>query len=334
MTSRILNLDTNHPRGWGELGQTGDACQHGHQATEADLENLKKHYGLEISYHTVNDNKYRIISLLNKEATDTIIHIIGGDGKYYLMDSNDIPNGLIMPFFEDCKRKKINLIIVDPEYPLEWGWEYLMNAEFVERLTKEKKIIKNKIASLVLTSLGRQFYIKNYEKITENFFVKNKNLFKVHTFIKDFKNILEYIKILTDTNIWLMGDCSGATLISVMYDINKYNQLYKGMIFFSPYWKKFWKEKDLEIMNYFLTKVTKPLLVIQHINDPCQGVDPKISKRIVTNIKNPSLTKYVELDGGIDQGCPNFSLGYHGYRGIEHQFIDEVYDFITNNGKI
>lgn len=333
MTSKLLDLDIVNPRGWGELGRTGDSCEHGHYITEIDIENLKKNCGLEISTHTINGNKYKLISSLQKDAKDTVLSILGGDGKYYIIDSEDIPNGLIMPFAEYCKIKKLNLVIIDPERPLEYAWQSRMSPLKIE----DKKIwFKNpKIRAKVKKwlKLAREFYIKNYKTLSEDFFSQNKILHEVHIFIEDFKTILEHIKSTTNTNIWLMGHCSSAVMISIIHDINRYNDLYKGMIFLNPWWKLKWRETGLEDMRYFLTKVTKPLMVVQHIEDPCVGTHPEIAKKIISDI-NGTLTRYVELEGGIDQGCPHFSMGYHGFRGIEHKVIDEIDSFIQYHGKI
>jgi hypothetical protein len=333
MTSRILNLDIVNPRGWGEMGQTGDACEHGHQLTETDIENLKKHCGLKISHHTINGNKYKLISLLQKDATDTVISILGGDGKYYVIDSNDIPNGLIMPFAEYCKIKKLNLVIVDPDHPLEHAWQ----ARIIPLKIKDKKIrVEDSVTRSrfeKLLKLAREFYIKKHKNLSEDFFSQNKILHDVHIFIKDLEKILEYIKNTTNTNIWLMGHCSSAVMISFIYDTNQYNHLYKGIIFLNPWWKKMWRETGLDEMKYFLTKVTKPILIIQHAEDPCVGTHPKIAKKIISDINGP-LTRYSELNGGIDQGCPHFSMGYHGFRGIEHKVIDEIDNFILDHSKI
>ena len=198
MTSRILDLDIVNPRGWGEWGQTGDACEHGHQLTETDIENLKKHCGLEISYHNINGNKYKLISLLQKDATDTVISILGGDGKYYIIDSTDIPNGLIMPFAEYCKIKKLNLVIVDPDHPLEWAWQVKISPVKIE----DKKIWGKPKYSVTPSKfkewlkLAKEFYIKNHKNLSEDFFLQNKILHDVHVFIKDLEQILEYIKNL------------------------------------------------------------------------------------------------------------------------------------------
>jgi len=333
MTSRLFDLNIIHPRGWGELGQDGDTCEHGHQVTETDLKNLKKYYELEVSYHTINGNKYKLISLLHKDATDTVVSILGGDGKYYIIDSNDIPNGLIMPFAEYCKIKKLNLVIVDPNNPLEWAWQVKISPLKIDDKKIWAKHLVTRSRFKKWLKLAREFYIKNHKNLSKDFFLQNKILHDIHIFIKDFEKILEYIKNLTNTNLWLMGHCSGANMISYIYDINQYNHLYKGIIFLNPYWKKHWREIGLEAMNYFLTKMTKPLLIIQHSEDPCIGTHPEICKKILSDIDN-SLTKYVELNGGIDQGCPHFSVGYHGFRGIEHKVIDEINNFILDHGKI
>lgn len=345
MTSRLLDLDIVNPRGWGYWGLPEDPVEHGHQVTDNDIENLKKHYGVKISYHTINDNKYKLISLLHKDATDTIVSILGGDGKYYVIDSNNIPNGLIMPFFEYCIAKKLNLIIIDPDHPLEHAWLSRMSLfpddplDFYNSSINATKDLKRKIwfknfyIQKKWFTKAREFYIQHHARIKKDLFLKNKILFEIHTFITDIEKILEYIKSLTNSQLWLMGHCTGANVISMIHDIRQYNHLYRGIIFLNPWWKLRWREIGLDEMKYFLTTMTKPLLIIQHAEDPCGGTHPEIAKKII-NDTNSSSTRYSELNGGIDQGCPYFSVGYHGFRGIEHKVIDEINNFILDHGKI
>ena len=378
MNSKLFDLDIMHPRGWGEFGQDGDTCEHGHQVTEEDIENLRKHHGVETSYHTINGNKYRLISLLHKDATDTIVSLLGGDGKYYIINSNELPNGLIMPFFEHCLSKKLNFVIVDPGTALYHAWASRIGAlydsitdekknyvlvqekkqvssqilkedkdEVIKKLsmdtTQSRRIYKEKTKSKILQALYREKnffinYLKNPKKKIRQ--ILDKAQLKlghysgdVIIFMNDFKNILEYIRNTTNTHIWIMGHCSSAVLVAIIYDCDQYNHLYKGMIFLNPWWKKNWREKGLTQINYFSTKVTKPLLIIQHAEDPCAGTSPEIAKKIISDIDSP-LARYSELNGGIDQGCPHFSVGYHGFRGIEHKVIDEINSFLLDNGKM
>lgn len=334
MTSKLFDLDIIHSRGWGDLGQTGDACEHGHQLTEKDIENLKKNCGMEVLYYTINGNKYKLISLLQKDATDTVISILGGDGKYYIIDSNDIPNGLIMPFAQYFKIKKLNLIIIDPDHPLEHAWQVKISPLKID----DKKIRANNNDPAKQEKfrkwlrMAREYYVTNFKNLSIDFFLKNKILHDVDIFIKDLEKILEHIKNTTNTNIWLMGHCSGANMVSIIYDINQYNHLYKGIVLLNPSWKKIWREIGLDEMKYFLTKVIKPILVIQHAEDPCVVTHTEIAKKIISDIDS-SLTRYSELNGGIDQGCPHFSVGYHGFRGIEDKVVDEINSFILDYGK-
>jgi len=59
-----FNLDTSSPRGWGNPGKDGDACEHGHIINEQDLENLKKEYNLKIYELHFDHRQYKNISLL------------------------------------------------------------------------------------------------------------------------------------------------------------------------------------------------------------------------------------------------------------------------------
>lgn len=324
---KTFNLDTSSPRGWCELGEPGDATEHGHQINDEDIQRLKEHYNLQISQHTINNNNYTLFALLNENATDTIVSILGGDGKYYVIDSTILPDGLIMPFYEHCREKKLNFIIIDPEYALEHSWNNFIIAPAFKLLNKDPNIFPHRIKK----------YIKKKVTIIKKLLIKNENhlilkkkypwIENVLRFSTDLKKILEYVKKLTHTDVWLMGHCSSCVMISLIYDINKYKDLYKGIIFLNPVFKNSWKE-ELDSMKYFYTALNKPLLVIQHRDDRTLGANIHIAKKIVRDAST-TKKKYIELVGGTDQGSPTFSMGYHGFRDIEYMVIDAIDTFIS-----
>jgi len=316
---KTFDLDTSSPRGWCKLGQPGDATEHGHRINNEDIKRLKEHYGLQISEHVINNNRYTLFSLLNEGATDTVVSILGGDGKYYIIDSNILPDGMIMPFFEHCKTKKLNLIIIDPEYALEHAWNsFLIRPPLLT--TKYQQYINSKIPlvkHLILNKFNKESLLSKFPWYKE---VKN--------FTTDLETILKYIQELTHTDLWLMGHCSGSSMIALLYDLNHYNNLYKGIILLNPFWKQQWEE-NLSEMNYFNTTMDKPLLVIQHRNDHTLGANIHIAKKIIEDATTIRAT-CVELSGGTDQGSATFSMGYHGFRDIEHNVIDEIDRFIRD----
>lgn len=329
---KTFDLDTSSPRGWCKLGEPGDATEHGHQINNEDIERLKKHYNLQVSKHTINNNNYTLFALLNENATDTVVSVLGGDGKYYVIDSTILPDGLIMPFYEHCRKKNLNFIIIDPEYALEHAWNsFIIKPAF--------NIIPDKNTDFfnTLNSTTRK-YFSNKIPIIKKLLVENKKhsilkekypwIEDVLKFSTDLEKILEYIKKLTHTNVWLMGHCSGCTMISLIYDFNKYEDLYKGIIFLNPIFKQTWKE-ELESMEYFYTPLNKPLLVIQHRDDKTIGANIHIAKKIVENASATIKAKYIELVDGTDQGSPTFSMGYHGFRDIENMVINAIDTFIN-----
>ena len=48
------------------------------------------------------------------------------------------------------------------------------------------------------------------------------------------------------------------------------------------------------------------------------------------DMDNPTRHRHVTLTGGIDQGLPNFSLGYHGYFGLDTTVINEIVSFVND----
>jgi hypothetical protein len=297
-----FNLDTSSRRGWGLVGPDDDATEHGHHITEDDIKNLSEKYNIKCQQLLINNRQYRLLSLVQDSATETLFYINGGDGRLYLIDSTVLPDGLVMPLWQECINRNVNLIILDHDHTLPWGWNANYNP--------------NKFLKLY------EYFIKNKDKISN----ADTNLAKVFYHIQDLEIILKQVKEETNTSIWLMGHCSSTVLISIINDKFKDPELFNGMIFLNPFWKQNWEE-TLDKMSYFLTPVKKPLLVIQHRDDPCKGTSVDIAKKIVSDSSH-SLAKYVELSGGTDQGCPHFSMGYHGFRDIEDLLILEITNFI------
>jgi hypothetical protein len=286
-----FNLDTSSPRGWGNPGKDGDACEHGHIINEQDLENLKKEYNLKIDELHFDHRQYKIISLFNETAKDTLTVINSGDGRLYLMDSTILPEGLIWPYFHLCQQRNINLVMLDHNYQIDWNWQRESDIKLLS------KLYKNLNETIALSVLGNVLY-----------------------FINDFKFILDHIRASNDSKLWLLGHCSSANLITKIHDLNEYNDRYHGMVLLNPYWQKNWQNK-LKKMQYFSKEINKPLLVIQHEQDPCVCSGKEIAKKIFEDA-DTEQKKYVGLIGGTDQGSPHFSMGYHGFRDIHDKLIE------------
>ena len=293
-----FNLDLSSPRGWGHYGQDGDACEHGHTINKQDIKNLKKEYNLTIDELNFDNRQYKIISQFSESATDTLIVINGGDGRLYLMDSTVLPEGLIWPYFHICQQKNINLIMLDHNYQLSWGWQSKADTKLLSKLHQ------NLNETITVSVLGN-----------------------VLNFIDDFKFILDYIRVSNNSKLWLMGHCSSANLIAKIHDLNEYNDRYNGIVLLNPFWQKNW-QNILKNMQYFSKKLIKPLLVIQHEQDTSSGCSKEIALKIINDVDTTNK-KYVGLTGGINQGAPNFSMGYHGFRGI-HDKIIEVFNNFRN----
>jgi len=104
------------------------------------------------------------------------------------------------------------------------------------------------------------------------------------------------------------------------------NNLYHGIILCNPHIGI--NQKDVKkIFNF---PVKKPILIIQHPDDTSQAVNKVISKKIIEESQNLHK-KYVELNGGINEGCPAFSMGHHAFRGIEDLYLKEVINFINED---
>jgi hypothetical protein len=105
-----------------------------------------------------------------------------------------------------------------------------------------------------------------------------------------------------------------------------------GFLFSNPAWKNTWRE-HLENLRYFRTDFNFPLMIAQHRDDRALVTDVEIAKKILET-SCPPRAKYTELSGGIDQGLPHFSMGHHGFRGIESLLTDAMRDFVNSNTEV
>lgn len=277
--------------------------EHGEKTTDTDIENLSKHvsgFGILEIPGLLKDHKF--YSKIKKENKSTVLFIPGGIGHTYALDSTQFPNGYVLPLnlFAHWPND-VNLVVADMCHDLGWSWHR-------ESKIHLKNIDKQKHQYL----LGKTFPGKWTSELIDAFY--------------DLRTITRYVKETTESNLWLAGHCSSCDLIARFYDFVDDKTDMSGLILTNPLWLDYnWKPRDL--IRYFHSSVDIPLLSVQHEQDPNTGTHPDIAKKILNESKSP-LTEYIGLSGGINQGLPNFSMGYHGFRDIEDQLVSSMIDFI------
>lgn len=306
-----LHLDTSNPKGWGLSVEESLPGEHGKILTDADVENIKNNID-RVGFQTINGYTSRHTCFVKSRPgnRDTVIVFPGGSGRLYALNSASIPNGLVFPtnllaFWPE----DINLVVMDLRHGLDWNW-YNYSSPRLKNVSNDKH---DNI--LVQTKMTAQPF--NYRLLVA---------------FRDFKTIIGEINdLLGDTRVWLVGHCTSSDLISRFHDFIDDRSIIDGIIFTNPIWKRDWEEK-LDKMKYFHTTVNVPLMTIQHRDDKNKSTASEIAKKILVDSGSPDQ-EFVELSGGIDQGCGHFSMGHHGFRDIESQLVSAMAQFIQRPRK-
>jgi hypothetical protein len=302
MAEMKFDLDMSSPRGRHSIGKHGDACEHGHIITKEEIKKICNNYNLNEENYTIGSRTYKFLSMFNENNDDTILVINCGNGKLHVLDANYMPDGLIWPLnlYHLFKNQNINFVVIWISYELPWNDPYVITKNL------HKKILNSNITyePIPTTPLNLAIYLKDLPNILS--FVNNK-----------FKH----------KKLWLQGSCAGAAMISKYHNYYELeNNLYHGIILCNPHVGM--NQKDVKkIFNF---PVKKPILIIQHPGDTGSVIDKEISKKIIEESQNLHK-KYVELNGGINEGLPAFSMGHHAFRGVEDLYFKEVMNFINED---
>ena len=81
------------------------------------------------------------------------------------------------------------------------------------------------------------------------------------------------------------------------------------------------------------SSITLPALGIHHKRDGCVKTPASATEAILNSRSEDTVKKVVLLDGGQERGNPCFAHSYHGFLGIENEFIDSAAKFILQNSR-
>jgi len=303
-----FDLDLTNPKGLGiETADPNLPSDHGEHLTDRDIEKLKSYVpGLDVLTIPGTIRQHRYLARIREGNQSTVIFIPGGIGWLYSVDAEHSLSGFVYPLtLLSSWPDDINLVIVDMDHDLGWLWA-----------SKSQFRLQNVDLDRYRYLLTKDLFDDPYSK-------------KIIAAFHDLQLMIKYINDTTKTKIWLAGHCNSCDMLARFYDFSLHRDLIHGLIFTSPFWIKYW-HKPRDKITYFKTPVSVPLLVVQHRHDRNRGCHADIANKIIEDSKS-AHTDYIELDGGIDQGLPHFSMGHHGFRDIESQLTMSIQSFVKKH---
>lgn len=300
-----FDLDLTNPKGMGiDTADPDLPSDHGEHLTDQDIEKLKFYIpGLDTLTIPGTIRKHRYLAKIREGNQSTVVFIPGGIGWLYSVDKGQTLAGFVYPLtLLKSWPDDVNLIIVDMDHDL--GWLWASRSDF----------------RLQNVDLDRYRYLLTKDLFNDSYSKKLVAAFH------DIQVIVQHISAMTKTKVWLTGHCNSCDMLARFYDFSLHRNMIDGLIFTSPFWIKYW-HKPKDKITYFKTPVNIPFLVVQHRCDGNRGCHADIATKIISDSRS-TQADYIELDGGIDQGLPHFSMGYHGFRGIETQLTESIRKFI------
>lgn len=300
----MYSLDMSNPKGQCQPGDPSHASDHGHPCTETDIIRLAQHTNCKLSTHNAPNGTHTLLSKNVPGAINTVILLTGGDHIPHCLDNSDYPNGYLLPgnTLHLWSVYNINVILVIPPYTMDWSWS--------TRMKNRNKVYRDS---------NKMIHVKKNQKIPPHVGVFNSLLMLE----EDMDHILRSIP--EQQRIWMSGHCSSADFIARYVDVETLIKPH-GIIMWNPLWLG-WQNNNTE--TYFQTQQKSNLLVVQHRQDTALSTSVERAKHIVDYYNFKKKLQIVE--GGINQGLPCFSMGYHGFRGMEEQLVELTAEFINNS---
>ena len=290
-------LDLTNPKGQGVvINNSNIPAEHGTWITDEVI----AHNGFTCVESVDTFNKHRILFKEQPKKEKTLIFIPGGEGRVHFIT----PDLVVMPTnYINQINSDYNVVSVDFDHNMGW----LFAREF-ERVMPPRGI--------AIGSANRNFV----NALPDTPFKK------LLTALVDLSTVLDQIKIMFPGEHWVAGHCNSCELLSKHYAFNN-TVTYQGMIFLTPSWRNTWKE-TIDKMNYFAKPLNIPLLTVIHKEDSAKVVGVELAHAITEQSQSPRRRLQV-VEGGIDCGLPHFSMGHHGYFGIDNIVIDHIIDFVN-----
>lgn len=133
--------------------------------------------------------------------------------------------------------------------------------------------------------------------------------------------VTAYYAKKTGTPLWIFGHSMGTSTVAAFLSSGKPEiSLLKGYIVAGTH-----KGESVP------ASVKLPALGIHHKREACEATPIEASEAIINSRSPDTPKKMVLLDGGEDKGHRCQARAYHGFNGIEDEFVDTAAKFILSN---
>lgn len=150
------------------------------------------------------------------------------------------------------------------------------------------------------------------------------------TIEKHYQQIKEIILYYRERyqRIWWIGHSSSATVaIGMAKWWEDFSNNLAGLILINP--KKVFKRPGKKYVPHFGKWLEIPVLAVSHARDGSPNC-PLDFNRMLSKCSKDTRSKHIIFNGGTPDGDndPSLGFGYHGLRGLEHELVAEIIDFI------
>lgn len=277
-------------------GEYTGLSDHGNIVNDAQLDLIP---GIKWFCTSSTEYKHRVVYKLNPNATKTVVFVPGGAGRLHSITDST----LVMPLtYVTSNDLPFNIVVLD--------FDHGMSQSGMRRTGSRSGIryIKSMFANLESAQ-------KFFDRAPRNI---------LYTAFNEFTKILLELKEKIDVeHVWLVGH-SNSTEFLARYVTQFRNEICDGLIFMAPKWRDTIKG---EFNEYFQRDIRIPLLLIRHENDLCPGITEELAEMILENSNSPRQ-KHIVLTGGDNYGLPRFSMGHHGFRGLDSEITATITNFI------
>lgn len=146
---------------------------------------------------------------------------------------------------------------------------------------------------------------------------------------QDAKKVIEYLHDKYNHKAYLHGHCrSTFSPAAVATKLN--NEGILGLILSSTRSEG----KHGGVVDYEKGKVKVPVLLVQHVNDPCEGTLYKNMPKVKSFYEQSTKVSVITVDGGDGSrpaNAPGCSGGYHSYKGLQKPVMKAIVNWINND---
>lgn len=295
MKETLQDLDFSSPWGRDVFGMTKDKTEHGQPINDIDL----AQQGFDVKIVNGQNNQYRLFSRIRHDNKNTVLVVAKGDGRLYSIKSHGKDSLVFPASLSSSWPQDINLIFLDLINPL--PYDLLIFS-------------KLRLMNIPIESIPN-LIVQHYSNPVDETLLK---------FFQDFIPLVDELK--KTTRFFLLGHSNSCELIARFYDLILDKKSIAGLIFCNPATNTYMQQQ--EKIKYFYCKIQQPILILQHQQDTSKKSSVVLSQRLFDDFVTMD-SKYIKvLAGGSNQGLPEFSVGYHGFREIESQVCEEIKKFI------